>query len=95
MKCFSLILALLCLMYRSGAGELPRCAGAEQIIAQAAQTGSPNLNLHDLNLTEFPDGITELRNLKRLYLSGNEFRELPDNIGALVNLEECGWMAAR
>ena len=44
------------------------------------------LNLWNRGLTEIPDSIVNLTNLRILYLSNNQLTSLPDSIGNLTNL---------
>lgn len=46
------------------------------------------LSLKDDHLIEFPKGITRLKKLKTLDLSGNDFKEIPIQFLELSNLEE-------
>lgn len=46
------------------------------------------LSLKDDHLIEFPKGITRLKKLKTLDLSGNDFKEIPVQFLELSNLEE-------
>lgn len=47
-----------------------------------------DLDLSNLNLTELPDEIALLSNLKTLSLNNNKLSTLPDSIGQLLQLEE-------
>jgi len=42
----------------------------------------------DLELEEFPKSVLELKNLKKLVLSGNYFKKIPEKIGELSALKE-------
>ncbi len=46
------------------------------------------LSLKDDHLIEFPEGITRLKKLKTLDLSGNDFKVIPVQFLELSNLEE-------
>ncbi|MCD9187211.1 MAG: TIR domain-containing protein [Pyrinomonadaceae bacterium] len=46
------------------------------------------LNLSDLQLTELPKEIIELKDLRLLYLANNQLRELPKEISELKDLQE-------
>ena len=46
------------------------------------------LNLSYKSLTELPESIWRLSNLKILYLDNNNLTELPESIGSLSNLKE-------
>ena len=46
------------------------------------------LNLANTQLMTIPDGITNLINLKHLYLQGNSLKVIPREIGNLINLVE-------
>ncbi len=51
-------------------------------------TGLEELRLRHDGITELPEGIGELKNLRLLDLSGNPITELPARIGELKALEE-------
>ena len=57
-------------------------------VAEVLRVGWTELGLGNLELTELPLEIGELRILRRLILSNNKLRELPTEIGNLRNLEE-------
>jgi len=61
---------------------------ALQIIRQGVKDGISSLDLSRRGLTTLPPAIGELRQLKELYLEGNELRTLPPEIGRLVNLQK-------
>jgi hypothetical protein len=46
------------------------------------------LSLYDCKLTEIPEGIEELINLKNLYLGNNQLTNLPEWIKELINLQK-------
>ena len=60
---------------------------AEQRIEEARQEGATELNLSETGLTELPEAIASLMQLKKLYLSDNQLTELPEAI-ALANREQ-------
>ena len=72
MRSFSLMLLLLVLVMPGQAQD--NIANAEHLIQQAAQSGAPTLNLRDMGLTELPDSIGSLSQLKRLWLEGNQLK---------------------
>jgi nucleoside phosphorylase/GTPase SAR1 family protein len=59
---------------------------AERRIEQARKEDLAELDLSKLGLTELPDSISRLSNLKTLSLHNNQLTELPDSIGDLSNL---------
>jgi small GTP-binding protein len=61
---------------------------ALQSITQAGREGVTSLDLSRRGLTMLPREIGELRNLRELYLEGNDLRALPIEIGHLVNLQK-------
>jgi len=68
---------------------------AEQKIAQALQSGATELDLRDMQLTELPESIGQLKQLRKLDL-GHDYRKdekdknrlttLPDSLGQLTQL---------
>jgi internalin A len=60
---------------------------AEQLIQEALETNSPDLDLAGLELTELPESIAQLTNLQTLDLSFNQLTSLPEGIGKLTNLQ--------
>lgn len=61
---------------------------AEKRIAQANRTGTTKLNLSGMKLTELPDSLWELTQLRILHLNYNKLSELPDAIKNLRQLQE-------
>jgi len=51
---------------------------AEERIRRTRQEGASGLNLSDLDLTELPDSLRELTQLRRLSVSGNHLTSLPE-----------------
>jgi len=68
--------------------KLDPMAEAERLIAEACRENSVELDLSFLDLTEVPDKLFELRQLKRLNLSNNQLREVPAALGELQELSE-------
>ncbi|MBF2095391.1 MAG: leucine-rich repeat domain-containing protein, partial [Synechococcales cyanobacterium K44_A2020_017] len=60
---------------------------AEQCIETARQENAINLDLSGLDLTELPEAIASLTQLKLLHLSRNQLTELPEAIASLTQLE--------
>ncbi|NER33110.1 MAG: hypothetical protein F6J93_03360 [Oscillatoria sp. SIO1A7] len=61
---------------------------AEQRIEEARQTGATELYLAGMNLTELPEAIASLTQLKVLNLSYNQLTEFPEAIASLTRLQE-------
>ena len=67
---------------------------AEQKIQQALQSGATELDLRDMKLTELPESIGQLKQLRKLDLSWdyedeklkNQLTTLPDSLGQLTQL---------
>jgi internalin A len=59
---------------------------AEQKIQQALQSGSTELKLSNMELTELPDSLGQLTQLTKLDLSHNQLTALPDSLGQLTQL---------
>ncbi|WP_448570208.1 COR domain-containing protein [Trichothermofontia sp.] len=59
----------------------------QQLIEKAAQEDATSLDLSWKRLTELPESIGKLTQLKKLNLSGNQLSILPESIGCLSNLE--------
>ncbi|MEP6517876.1 COR domain-containing protein [Microcoleus vaginatus] len=59
---------------------------ARRRIEKARQEGARELDLSGLELTELPDAIASLTQLRTLYLFNNELRELPEAIASLTQL---------
>ncbi len=60
---------------------------ATERIQAALKTGAVELDLSGLDLTEVPEAIAQLTNLKSLVLDNNELTSLPDAIAQLTNLK--------
>ncbi len=60
---------------------------AEKKIEAARRTGATILNLIDMNLTEVPESLGQLSQLRTLALSRNQFTVLPESLGQLTQLE--------
>ena len=60
---------------------------ALQRIEQARKDNSTELDLSYLELTEIPEAIASLTQLRELTLSNNQLRELPEEIASLTQLE--------
>lgn len=60
---------------------------AEQRIEAALQEGATELDLSGLGLTELPEEIASLTQLRSLYLSHNQLTELPEAIASLTQLQ--------
>ena len=56
-------------------------------IAQAAREGWERLDLSDRGITDFPDEIGQLGNLRKLDLGANQLKSVPESIGQLANLQ--------
>jgi hypothetical protein len=56
-------------------------------IEEARVSGETRLILSELGLTALPPEIGQLKNLRHLYLYGNQLTTLPAEIGQLTNLE--------
>jgi internalin A len=61
-------------------------AAANIRISVARRRGETTLNLSNLNLTEVPESIGELSQLKILFLEGNQLITLPESVGRLSQL---------
>ncbi len=59
-----------------------------QIIEQAAKEGVTSLDLSGKELSALPPEITQLTNLKELFLDNNQLSALPPEITQLTNLKE-------
>ena len=60
---------------------------AEKRIKEVQRTGATELYLNDMQLTELPETIGQLIQLKLLNLSNNQLTELPETIGQLIQLQ--------
>ena len=58
------------------------------IIQEAARTKCTELRLTDLGISELPDEIGQLVNLRVLDLGHNHLASLPESIGQLDNLQK-------
>ncbi|MEZ4712244.1 MAG: COR domain-containing protein [Caldilineaceae bacterium] len=61
---------------------------AEQRIAECRRSKSTELDLRLLGLRTVPDSVTQLINLKRLFLGSNQLSSLPETINQLINLTQ-------
>jgi internalin A len=57
------------------------------LIEEARKNRATKLNLSDTNLTELPESLGQLTQLKSLNLSNNQLTELPEFIGQLTQLQ--------
>lgn len=62
--------------------------GAEQLIAQARRERAIYLSLYAARLTEVPESIVDLTELRMLNLSRNKLISLPESIGKMQSLEQ-------
>ena len=60
---------------------------AEKKIAEAIREGAKSLNLSSLMLTEIPEAVTKLTQLKILSLDNNQIIEIPEAIANLTQLK--------
>jgi len=65
---------------------MPEDQEALRRIEEAERSGATNLDLHGLGLSEIPENLSKLTNLKRLVLEGNQIATLPENLSKLTNL---------
>ena len=59
---------------------------AEERIAEALRTGADDLDLSSMGLTELPESLGQLTQLKTLRLYRNQLTELPESLGRLTEL---------
>jgi internalin A len=67
--------------------KLSQITEAEKRIKKANSTAAVSLDLSNLGLDTLPDSISQLINLKYLYISGNQLTALPDSFEQLTNLQ--------
>lgn len=60
---------------------------AAKKIEEARQTGATSLHLDSIMLTELPESIGQLVQLRSLNLSNNQLKLLPESVGELVELQ--------
>ncbi|HXD34221.1 MAG TPA: COR domain-containing protein [Pyrinomonadaceae bacterium] len=60
---------------------------AEREIEKARLSGATELDLSDQKLTELPESLGKLTQLRHLYLFTNQLRELPEFLGQLTQLQ--------
>ena len=60
---------------------------AEKMIAEAQRDNAEELNLSGMGLTELPESLGRLTQLRSLELSGNQLKELPESLGQLTQLQ--------
>jgi hypothetical protein len=61
---------------------------AEKKIEETLRSGATKLDLSGMKLTELPESLKELTQLRVLDLSGNQLKNLPDWLGQLKQLRE-------
>ena len=61
---------------------------AKRRIEHAAAVSALDLDLMSLGLAELPDSISQLKQLQRLNLSGNDLSSVPESLGQLKQLRE-------
>jgi internalin A len=64
-----------------------KTSAASTRIEEARRKRSPTLDLSNLRLAELPDSISQLTELKGLYIYNSPLTSVPDAIGQLKNLE--------
>jgi internalin A len=61
---------------------------AERRIEQARSEGATTLDLSEMNLTEVPEAIASLTQLRELYLTNNQLTSVPQTIASLTQLRK-------
>ncbi len=59
-----------------------------KVIDKAAREGAAKLDLSEKGITQLPEQIGQLANLRTLSVSANQLSTLPEQIGQLANLQE-------